>query len=85
MVCMGLCLIHRGSLIVSRNALLLGILYLMFQAFPIIFENGHHFNMQATGLTFLGIGIGMGIGLATQPYWNRLAYNYFYDSLNGAF
>ncbi|KAJ7141175.1 major facilitator superfamily domain-containing protein [Mycena epipterygia] len=54
------------------DALLLGILYLMFQAFPIIFENGHHFNVQTTGLTFLGIGLGMVIGLATQPFWNRL-------------
>jgi len=68
-----LLLYERMALLLDTwNALLLGILYLMFQAFPIIFENGHHFNMQATGLTFLGIGIGMGIGLATQPYWNRL-------------
>ncbi|KAF8206611.1 major facilitator superfamily domain-containing protein [Mycena galopus ATCC 62051] len=55
------------------NALLLGILYLMFQAFPIIFEDQHHFNEQTTGLTFLGIGIGMVIGLMTQPFWNRLS------------
>jgi hypothetical protein len=54
-----------------RNALLLGILYLMFQAFPIIFEKGHHFNVQTTGVTFLGIGLGMGIGLSTQSFWNR--------------
>ncbi|KAJ7151784.1 major facilitator superfamily domain-containing protein [Mycena crocata] len=53
------------------DALLLGILYLMFQAFPIIFENGHHFNVQTTGMTFIGIGMGMGIALATQPFWNR--------------
>ncbi|KAJ7467091.1 major facilitator superfamily domain-containing protein [Mycena latifolia] len=55
------------------DALLLGILYLMFQAFPIIFEDGHHFNVQTTGLTFLGIGLGMALGLATQPLWNRLS------------
>ncbi|KAJ7813864.1 MFS general substrate transporter [Mycena olivaceomarginata] len=55
------------------NALLLGILYLMFQAFPLIFENGHHFNVQTTGLSFLGIGVGMVAGLATQPFWNRTA------------
>ncbi|KAJ6538823.1 major facilitator superfamily domain-containing protein [Mycena vulgaris] len=55
------------------DALLLGILYLMFQAFPIIFETGHHFNVQATGLTFLGIGIGMALGLASQPFWNSLS------------
>jgi len=53
------------------NALILGILYLAFQAFPIIFENGHGFNMQDTGLSFLGIGLGMVLALATQPFWNR--------------
>ena len=54
-----------------RNALILGILYLAFQAFPIIFEQGHGFNVQTSGLTFLGIGIGMLLALASQPYWNR--------------
>ncbi|TFY74495.1 hypothetical protein EWM64_g9517, partial [Hericium alpestre] len=53
------------------TSLILGILYLAFQAFPIIFEQGHGFNVQMTGLTFLGIGLGMAMGLATQPYWNR--------------
>jgi hypothetical protein len=54
-----------------RTALILGILYLAFQAFPVIFEKGHNFNMQSTGLSFLGIGVGMLLALATQPYWNR--------------
>lgn len=53
------------------SALLLGILYLTFQAFPIIFEEKHHFSLQLTGLTFLGIGVGMMSGLATQPLFNR--------------
>ncbi|TFY71767.1 hypothetical protein EVG20_g1225 [Dentipellis fragilis] len=52
------------------NSLILGILYLAFQAFPIIFEENHGFNMQMTGLTFIGILSGMLIGLSTQPYWN---------------
>ncbi|KAK7018861.1 RNA polymerase II-associated protein [Favolaschia claudopus] len=69
-----LLIFERMALLLDTwNALLLGILYLMFQAFPIIFEQGHHFNVQSTGLTFLGIGLGMVIGLATQPFWNRLA------------
>jgi hypothetical protein len=51
--------------------LILGILYLTFQAFPIIFEEKHGFNLQSTGLTFLGIGTGMLLGLFTMPYWNR--------------
>ncbi|KIY50669.1 MFS general substrate transporter [Fistulina hepatica ATCC 64428] len=53
------------------TALVLGILYLAFQAFPIIFEDVHGFNMQMTGLTFLGIGIGMLCALASQPFWNK--------------
>ena len=55
-----------------RAALILGIQYLTFQAFPIIFENGHHFNVQSTGLSFLGMGIGLFIGLACQPFINML-------------
>ncbi|KAI1792954.1 MFS transporter [Ganoderma leucocontextum] len=54
------------------SALLLGIIYLAFQAFPIIFMDVHGFNVQDTGLAFLGIGLGMFLGLATQPFWNRL-------------
>ncbi|KAJ7467084.1 major facilitator superfamily domain-containing protein [Mycena latifolia] len=69
-----LLLFDRMALLLDTwNALLLGILYLMFQAFPIIFENGHHFNVQSTGLTFLGIGLGMAMGLASQPFWNWLS------------
>ena len=57
------------------SALVLGILYLAFQAFPIIFEDVHGFNVQQTGLSFLGIGLGMALALATQPYWNRIFSN----------
>ncbi|KAI0301206.1 MFS general substrate transporter [Multifurca ochricompacta] len=53
------------------NALVLGIQYLAFEAFPIIFIEKHGFNLQMTGMTFLGIGIGLLLGLATMPYWNR--------------
>ncbi|KZT12708.1 MFS transporter [Laetiporus sulphureus 93-53] len=53
------------------NALILGILYLTFEAFPIIFENGFGFNYQETGMSFIGIGVGMCAALATQPLWNR--------------
>jgi hypothetical protein len=56
---------------ICRNSLILGILYLTFQAFPIIFINGHGFSEQFTGLTFLGIMVGMIFGVATQPFWNR--------------
>jgi len=43
----------------------------MYEAFPIIFREKHHFSMQMAGLTFIGIGVGVLIGLATTPYWNR--------------
>ncbi|KAK7444059.1 hypothetical protein VKT23_015456 [Stygiomarasmius scandens] len=54
------------------TSLILGILYLAFQAFPVIFTLGHGFNMQETGMTFLGIGLGMLIALSTQGYWNKI-------------
>ncbi|KAG1728568.1 major facilitator superfamily domain-containing protein [Suillus lakei] len=67
-----LLLFDRMALLLdSWNALILGILYLAFQAFPIIFENVHGFNVQTTGLTFIGIGLGMVSAISTQPLWNR--------------
>ncbi|ESK91477.1 hypothetical protein Moror_2609 [Moniliophthora roreri MCA 2997] len=53
------------------TALILGILYLTFQAFPIIFQQNHGFSMQQTGMTFLGIGLGMILAMPTQGYFNR--------------
>lgn len=67
-----LVLFDRMALLLNTwNALLLGILYLAFQAFPIIFEDKHHFDLQMTGLSFLGLGIGMLLALSTLPLWNR--------------
>ncbi|KIY46149.1 MFS general substrate transporter [Fistulina hepatica ATCC 64428] len=67
-----LLLFDRMALLLDTwTALILGILYLAFQSFPIIFEDVHGFNMQMTGMTFLGIGIGMLCALAMQPYWNK--------------
>ncbi|KAF8583523.1 MFS general substrate transporter [Ramaria rubella] len=55
------------------SAVLLGILYLSFQSFPIIFGKVHHFNVQMTGLSFIGIGIGELIALLSQViFWNNL-------------
>lgn len=53
-----------------RTALVLGILYLAFQAFPIIFGR-HGFSQQFVGLSFLGIGVGMILAGLSQPIWNR--------------
>jgi len=73
---------HMALLLDLWNALVLGILYLAFQAFPIIFEEGHGFDVQATGMSFLGIGLGMILALASQPHWNR-AYARQYKKYEG--
>ncbi|KAG8913121.1 hypothetical protein FRC00_003002, partial [Tulasnella sp. 408] len=55
------------------SALLLGILYLTFEAFPTrVFGRDRGFNTQMSGLSFVGIGIGMVIAIASQPYWIKV-------------
>ncbi|KAF8342501.1 MFS general substrate transporter [Amanita rubescens] len=67
-----LLLTDRMALLLDTwTALLLGILYLAFQAFPFIFTTLHHFDTQSIGLSFLGIGVGTVLAWLTQPYWNR--------------
>ena len=58
-----------------RTALTLGILYLTFEAFPVIFGDVHGFTFQETGLAFLGMGVGMIAALCTQGLWNRYVPN----------
>ncbi|KAI9167977.1 major facilitator superfamily transporter [Paramyrothecium foliicola] len=41
------------------SAVLLGILYLFFGAFPLVFGNLHGFNLWQVGLSFMGIFVGM--------------------------
>lgn len=53
------------------TALILGILYLFFQAFPRVFRGIYGFSLQSLGLSFLGIFVGMIIGVLTDPYWKR--------------
>ena len=53
------------------TALLLGILYLFFQAFPLVFANVHHFSLQQIGLTFLGLIVGMCLGVFTGSIWRK--------------
>ena len=54
------------------GAILLGILYLFFGAFPLVFRTNHAFNLWQVGLTFLGIGIGFVAAVATGPLWTRI-------------
>lgn len=61
-MCLFLCLI---------SSVLLGILYLFFGAFPLIFENNHGFTQSQTGLTFIGLFIGMIVGIMCDSLWKR--------------
>ncbi|CEH13272.1 Synaptic vesicle transporter SVOP and related transporters (major facilitator superfamily) [Ceraceosorus bombacis] len=58
------------ALLCLWTALLLGILYLFFEAFPIVF-GAHGFNLWQTGLSFLGLAVGLLLGAFTMPYWAR--------------
>lgn len=54
------------------SAILLGILYLFFGAFPLVFETNHHFNLWQIGLTFGGLFVGMISAALTAPVWHNL-------------
>jgi MFS family permease len=56
------------------SALLLGILYLFFEAFPLVFSTNHGFELWQIGLTFIGLLVGLVIGALTNPLWVK---NYF--------
>lgn len=53
------------------SAILLGILYLFFGAFPLVFEGNHGFTLSQTGMSFLGIFVGMVLGSFTDPIWHK--------------
>jgi hypothetical protein len=61
-MCLNLCIL---------SAILLGVLYLFFGAFNLVFVKNHNFQLHEVGLTFLGIFIGMTIGIATSPLWHK--------------
>jgi hypothetical protein len=61
--CLSLCIL---------SAILLGILYLFFGAFPLVFQKNHGFSISQTGLAFLGLFVGMLMGIATDPIWRRI-------------
>ncbi|KAL5627305.1 hypothetical protein BROUX41_003458 [Berkeleyomyces rouxiae] len=54
------------------SALLLGILYLFFGAFPQVFTATHGFNLWQNGLPFLGILGGMALAGCLDPVWRRM-------------
>ncbi|BGP04676.1 hypothetical protein JCM10049v2_000478 [Rhodotorula toruloides] len=54
------------------TALLLGILYMFFSAFNIVYgAEGYGFKMQIVGLTYIPIGIGIVAGALCHPIWAR--------------
>ncbi|KAJ5894479.1 drug/proton antiporter YHK8 [Penicillium taxi] len=61
-MCLNLCLF---------SAILLGILYLFFGAFQLIFEEVYGFQLWQRGLCFMGLAVGMAIGTASDPIWRR--------------
>lgn len=56
----------------TYTALLLGILYLFFQAIPLMFETTYGWKMWQGGLPFVGIIAGMIVGAASAPLWVRI-------------
>lgn len=53
------------------SALLLGILYLFFGSFVLVFRNNHGFNSWECGITFLGLGGGIIVAILSDPLWRR--------------
>ncbi|KAF2453723.1 major facilitator superfamily domain-containing protein [Lineolata rhizophorae] len=64
-MCLNLCIL---------SAILLGVLYLFFGAFPVVFEGNHGFTLWQVGLTFMGLFVGMVIAVACDPLWRRFVY-----------
>ncbi|KAK0617352.1 major facilitator superfamily domain-containing protein [Immersiella caudata] len=53
------------------SAILLGLLYLFFGAFPLVFSTNYGFNLWQVGLTFMGLLLAMPLAIMTMPFWNR--------------
>ena len=50
---------------------MLGVLYLFFGAFPLVFETNHGFSLSQSGMSFLGLFVGMVIGILSDVLWRR--------------
>ncbi|CAG8234010.1 unnamed protein product [Penicillium salamii] len=59
-MCLNLCIF---------SAILLGILYLFFGAFQLIFDQVYGFTLWQRGCSFLGLLVGMVIAILTDPFW----------------
>lgn len=54
------------------SALLLGILYLFFGAFQLVFGNVYGFSLWQRGCSFLGLLVGIAFAIMMDPIWRRL-------------
>jgi hypothetical protein len=54
------------------SALLLGILYLFFGAFQLVFGNVYGFSLWQRGCSFLGLLVGIAVAIMMDPIWRRL-------------
>ncbi|KAK5046398.1 hypothetical protein LTR84_008200 [Exophiala bonariae] len=61
-MCFNLCLF---------SSILLGILYLFFGAFNLVFTEIYGFDLHQVGLSFVGLLIGMILGISSDPLWQR--------------
>ncbi|KAL9594530.1 MAG: hypothetical protein Q9179_005352 [Wetmoreana sp. 5 TL-2023] len=61
-MCLNLCLF---------SAVLLGVLYLFFGAFELVFQENHGFNLWQVGLTFSGLLVGIVVAVVSDPLWHR--------------
>ncbi|OOF90786.1 hypothetical protein ASPCADRAFT_58544 [Aspergillus carbonarius ITEM 5010] len=61
-MCLNLCIF---------SAILLGILYLFFGAFQLVFDTVYGFELWQRGLCFLGLFVGMLFAIFSDPLWRR--------------
>ncbi len=61
-MCLNLCLF---------SAILLGVLYLFFGAFELVFTVNHDFELWQVGLTFSGLLVGQLVAISTNPFWHK--------------
>lgn len=62
-MCLNLCIF---------SGILLGILYLFFGAFQMVFGNVYGLSLWQRGLCFLGLFVGMVFAILSDPVWRRV-------------
>ena len=53
------------------SAILLGVLYLFFGAFEVVFTTNHGFELWQVGLSFTGLLVGQLVAIATDSLWHK--------------